>query len=368
MTSVYIRTVVKCPHSNQNETPVELITESAHSIAYCERLAIHEHNFKMAERPSLQMNLSDALEFPGADNGNFPCVCMNENGTAVLVYQSSGQIFYIVGCLSSTTDQQQGLRLDWGSPIRRGKGCNVQAAINNYNEIVIVYSKNWARVCRYKGGTVQQNARTINWWENESCKLANGVNPTVALRDRTAIFIHEASYGSYRAFYRIGEIRENKIWMTDEHRLRALDGYKQISVAVNSSGQVLFTCRGTANSHLYYTVGQLTGSELKNIPVKVWLYGYGYFNHISLLDDNHVIAVHESWSGSDVMLKPGRIRVQQALDTVDWEEEQRVDTGYRITAAVNNSNQMIVVIVRNRTGYGEGALMYKFGSMITNAK
>ena len=317
----------------------------------------------MAEQPSLQLNLSAAARFPDAGKANFPSVCMNENGTAVLFYQSSGQIFYIVGCLSSTTDHQQGWGFDWGNSVFIKNGCNVQAAINNHDEIVIVFSEENARVCRYRGGVVQQDEKKIEWWEDKSCKLANGVNPTVALRDRTAIFVHEAAHWTYRAFYRIGVIRENNIWMTDEHRLRALDGYKQISVAVNSSGQVLFTCRAIAYYSLYYTLGQLIGSELQKVPAKVSLYGDGYFNHVSLLDDNRVIAVHESWIGSDVMLQPGRITVQQNLDTVEWEEEQRVDTGYRITAAVNNSKKVIVVITRNRMGYGEGRLMYKFGTM-----
>ena len=317
----------------------------------------------MAEKPALQLNLSAAAGFPDTESVNFPSVCMNENGTAVLVYQSSGQIFYIVGCLSLTTDQKQELRLDWGKSVFIKNGCNVQTAINNHDEVVIVFSEENARVCHYRGGVVQQDEKTIEWWEDKSCKLANGANPTVALRDRTAIFVHEAAYWTYRSFYRIGEIREKKIWMTEEHCLRALDGYKQISVAVNSCGQVLFTCRSIAYCSLYYTLGQLIGSELQKVPTKVSSYGDGYFNHISLLDDNHVIAVHESWIGSDVMFKPGRITVQQNLDTVEWEEEQRVDTGYRITAAVNNSKKVIVVITRNRMGYGEGRLMYKFGTM-----
>ena len=281
----------------------------------------------------------------------------------MVVYQSSRQIFYIVGRLSSATDQQQGLRLDWGQPMLIGAGCNVQAAINNHDEIVIVYSENRWRVCHYRGGVVQQSDRTIQWWEDISCKLANGTNPTVALRDRTVIFIHEADYWTYRAFYRIGEIRENKIWTTEEHRLEALDGYKEISVAINERNRVLMSCRDTVGYKLHYSLGELDVLRNTKIPQQ---YGLGYFNHVSLLNNNCVVAVHESWQpfSKELMLKTGNIQ-EQNPNTVNWEEDQEIEgSAYRITAAVNNSNKIIVVFKQNTTGYGEGVLMYKFGSMI----
>ena len=310
----------------------------------------------MAKRLSLQPKLSTASKLSQSiESANFPSVSINENGTTVVVYQSSGKIFYIVGQLSSTTE---GSELDWGQPEPIADGCNVQVAINNHDEVVIVYSENWWRVCHFRGGVVRQSDKTIKWWEDKPCKLADGMNPTVALKDRTVIFIHESSsFGSYQIFYRIGEIRENKIWATEEHHLEALDGYKEISVAVNSSGQVLFACRSKIGYHLYYTVGQLVGSELKKIS-SLQTYGDGYFNHVSLIDNGCVVGVHENWHGKEVMLITGKI----CKDSVDWEEEQRVDNGYRINAALNNSNKMVVVIKQNIMGHGEGALMCKFGT------
>ena len=252
----------------------------------------------------------------------------------------------------------------WGEKQLIGEGCNIQAAINDTNEVVIVYSENWWRVCYYRGGIVQQNNKTIDWWGATPCKLADGANPTVAMRDRTVLFVHEAAYGTYRAFYRVGEIRKNKIWTTEEQRLWALNGYKQISVAINKSGWVLFSCRHFAFYTLSYTLGQFVGSEIQNITA-VQPYGNGYFNHVSLLNDNSVIAVHESWIGNKVMVMTGRI--QERAGTVRWREEQNVESGYRITAAVNNSHKMIVAIVNNSLrGYGEGILMYKLGTLHNN--
>ena len=283
---------------------------------------------------------------------------MNEKGTAVVVYQSSGQIFYIVGCL---TDR----RLDWGRPLLIGEGCNVQAAINKHNEVVIVYSENRWRVCHYRGGIVQQSDKTIQWWEEASCKLANGTNPTVALKDRTVIFIHEADYWTYRAFYRIGEIRASKIWMTDEHRLEALDWCKEISVAVNGS-KVLLACRTVVGSDLYYSLGELDGSVLRNIT-KPQLYGTGYYNHVSLVNNDCAVAVHESSApfSKGVMLKTGKIVNEQNPNTITWKNDREIEeSAFRISAAVNSKNKLIVVFKQNATGYGEGVLMYKFGSLI----
>ena len=309
----------------------------------------------MAQRLSLQPKLSTARRInQSTDKGNFPCVCINKSGTTVLVYQSSGKIFYIVGQLSTT----EGSELEWGLSELIGDGCNAQVAINDHSEVLIVYSEKWRRVCHYRGGVVQHSDKTIRWWEETPCKLTNGMNPTLTFRDRMVIFIHETSrLGSYRAFYRMGEIRENKIWMTEEHRLRELDGHKEISVSVNSSGQVVFACRSKIGYGLYYTVGKLEGCVLKNIS-SLQQYGNGYFNHVLLLDNGCVIAVHEIWRGNEVLLMTGKI----SQDAVDWEEEQGVDSGYRITAAVNDSNKMVVVIKRNRTGHGEGELVYKFGT------
>ena len=74
-----------------------------------------------------------------------------------------------------------------------------------------------------------------------------------------------------------------------------------------------------------------------------------------------MIAVHEAWIGPEVMLMTGKI----SKDTVDWEEEQRIDNGYRITAALNNTNKKVVIVIKNnRTGYGEGVLRYKFGTYL----
>ena len=316
---------------------------------------------------SLEPNLLSTRKFePRIRWANFPVVCMNQSGVVVVFYQHLRKIYFIVGSVSVdlTTEQNFGRgtlakhSCEWGNVQLYGDGLNVRAALNESNQIVVVRSGTYRRRCMYRSGVVIQNERNIIWKEDDTF-FTKGVNPAVALKGSTVIFVHELNFGLYRCFYNIAKISDGSIRFvgTRNQPLPALDERKEISLSLNASGYVVFSCRWYAGGNLWYAVGKLSdGEDSINDVVRVQQYAQGLYSHICLLDDGNVVEVHEKWMSSLCMFKFGRLDG----NTIAWGEDLEFDYGNNPCTAVTNNCQMIVVRV-TRPYVAPGELHYKFG-------
>ena len=319
----------------------------------------------------LEAQLFSTKDFnPRIQDANFPCVCLNDSGTVVVFYQSRGKGYYVIGNTdlqhehdTSKSSLNSKHRLDWGDAQLYGDGCNVQAAINEQNEVVLVRSRTGRRECMYRVGNVDVSAKCINWWSNEMC-LCSGVNPTVALVGNTVLFVYEVAYGLYRCYYEVSKIENKQIWASRNLKARLipeLNGCKEVSIAINQSGQVVITCRNALGSGLYCAVGSLIDATLCDVMLNGTPYVRGYYSSVSVLNNGIVASAHqdEAFGSSSLKLLCGRV----SDSVINWEEEQELDHGYKPSLAVSNKQQMIVVHVDKSGVQTHGELKYKFGTL-----
>ncbi len=315
----------------------------------------------------LEAQLFSTKDFsPRIQDANFPCVCLNDSGTVVVFYQTSGKVYYVVGICDLLHEHDTPTskhRLDWGVPMLYGDGCNVQAAINDQNEVVLVRSRTRKRECMYRAGKIDVGAMCIDWWSNEM-HLCFGANPTVALVGNTILFVYEAQYGSYRSYYEVSKIEDKQVWAPRNLKPRhipELDECKEVSIAITQSGRVVITCRNAVGSGLYCAVGSLRDATLCDVTLIGTSYVSGYYSCISVLNDGIVVSIHEdeAWGSSSLKLICGRV----CDSVINWEEERDLDRGYKPSVAVSNKQQMIVVHVDKSGVLAHGELKYKFGTL-----
>ena len=279
-----------------------------------------------------------------------PFVCMNNNGFVVLLYQNEGRIFYVVGKISGAGGEEE--RDEQESPLSHGiewgveksfvEGCNVQAAINENGIIVLVRSKLYARTCHFSVGKLEETDKYIKWSQTDE-RLCSGVNPTVAMVGNTVLFFHESDYGLYRSYCNVGKLEENNLQITGQRdcRVRALDGYKEVSVAITNENKVVVSCRTSVGSNLFYGVGQLD-SSLGELNL-VRQYASGYYSRISVLNNGIVVDVHESKVGAGLLYTVGKLQTNDSTTTVSWFDSHRYDSGYYPSVAVCDNYCMIEV-------------------------
>ena len=322
-----------------------------------------------ARDPRFEPNLLPTRQFnPPIRRANFPSICMNKHGTVVVFYQSSGKIYYKVGTLSVVQQAGQPAKYscDWGEVQLYGVGCNVQAAINDDDKIVIVRSRRVRRRFVGQAGKVQPNDKTIVWGEESFFR--KGVNPTVALKGKLVILVHERNFGLYRSHYNLAKISDDntiETTGTSDCPLPSFDERKEISVSVNNAGLVVFSCRTFAGRGLFCAVGKLSEDEKsidKISPVE--RYTSGYYSRICLLDDGKVVEVHEKWTPKNACLyKFGCLKDDK---TIVWDEDKEFDRGYNPCVAVSKpddkNHQMIIAHV-SKSYATPGELQYKFGSL-----
>ena len=269
-----------------------------------------------------------------------PFVCINER-VAVVLFERSGKIYYIVATLRQGESLQND-EFEWGACSEYGDGCKVKAALNNRNEIIIVRSRVHSRECMYRAGMVKMDGKPIEWWNNaRETKLADGVNPSVAMNDRSILFVHEQARVFYRSYYTVGEIRDNNVWTVHDatrHLIPALRGYQQVSVAMNNNNRVVFSCRWKIGSNLYYATGELKERTLENVTLCDH-YTEGIYSHISLFD-NTILEVHENYYLNSWVYKCG-----QLLETIKWgNESENSRNGFHLSVAMFNDRWIIIFV------------------------
>jgi len=244
---------------------------------------------------------------PAVEYVEYPSVCMNENGTVVVFFTRSGMLNYMVGVATAdTSTTPPSYTMAWGQSQEIGDGCNVKAAINEQNEVVVVFSKNYRRICYYHFGQVDPSNKSIEW-KGDRLKLCDGVNPSVAMRGQTVIFVYEAQYGTYRSYYRVCEIRDNVLWISLEDKEREIPELakcKEIGVALNKDNTVMLSCRSVVGWKLYYAMARLEAGEIKDVDF-VGEYASGYYPDISLLDNGCALSINENYVGGMLQFKFG---------------------------------------------------------------
>ena len=323
-----------------------------------------------ARNPHFEPNLLPTRQFnPPIRRANFPSICMNKHGTVVVFYQSSSKIYYKVGTLKveQQADQPPRYTCDWGEVQLHGPGCNVQAAINDEDQIVIVHGRRFIRRFVGQAGQVQPNDKTITWGEESFFR--KGVNPTVALKGDLVILVHERNFGLYRSHYNLAKISGDNTIETkgaSDRPLPSFDERKEISVSVNNTGSVVFSCRMFAGRGLFCAVGKLSEDESSIDHIsQVERYTSGYYSHICLLDDGKVVEVHEKWTPKNACLyKFGYLRDDK---TIVWDEDKEFDRGYNPCVAVSEAadkNYRVIIAHISKSYATPGELQYKFGSLI----
>ena len=302
-------------------------------------LANHIGEISLSENPSAIKPLPMFV--------SHPCVCMNER-VVVVFFEHLFKISYVVATIRQNAIFQKD-KFEWGDCVEYGDGCNVKAALNNRNEIIIVRSRVHSRECIYRAGMVKMDGKTIEWWGSEA-KLADGVNPNVAVNDRSILFVHEQKWVFYRSYYIVGEIRDNNVRIVQDaarHPIPVLDHCQQVSVAMNNDNRVVFSCRGMmGSSTLYYATGELNGSTLENVILH-GQYANGLYSHISL-HGNVIMEVHEYYFSNKWVYRRGQLSLDMH-DEIEWGEESKDSrTGFHVSVSTFN-NRWIAVYMEDLT-------------------
>lgn len=285
----------------------------------------------------------------------------------VVLFEVSGHISYIVGSATLQQDSSlsafHGIHMDWGKVQNYGDGCNVQAALNENDDIVVVRSRVYRRECMYRVGKVDHQKRCISW--REEIVLAKGANPTLALNEQTLLFVYEAEWGQYRCSYEVCRLECGILWAprssnSKANRLSALDDCKEISVAMNKTSRVIFSCRSNIGSNLYCAVGDLVDTCLLNVYMVETPYSNGYYSHIALLDSGLVVSVHQNSLGSIYMT--GHLQDK----AIKWWHEKELGSGFKPSVGVSNDKKLMIIVRTDESAIrAHGELKYKLGWLST---
>ena len=284
-----------------------------------------------------------------AENGRYPTISVNNDGTVVEMHQIGWfnySLHYSVGVLGSND-------INWGSDISLDDwGVYADIAVNDNDDVVEVHqSEGLRRNMWYRAGKVDVRSKTIDWALGNSEFIGKGRYSVVALSNEGKVVVaHQSTYGSETYFW-IGNLNSEDHTITftgDSAQLfRVRNGVSELSIAINGLGWLIAAGQG-ADHNLVYKVGQLIGLNDERSEIR-WQNEESanmdsIYPSIGLDDKGHVISVQQSKSSTRITYRVGKIESEgNKLKRVTWScDEKEYESGCVPVIAVSNDGKKIV--------------------------
>ena len=304
--------------------------------------------------------------------GRHPSVCMNDSGKILEVHQPSFGALW-----SNSLHYQIGTLLD-GYKVRWAQDEKDDLAdydskfgavsLNNNNTAVIVYEA--SRKIYYHIGVLDLRQDKIKWRKCAE-RIAWGRHPAVALNNKgQAVVAYESNLG-YRTYYRTAQIQFGSgaeiNWSMEERKLFT-EGTNELSLAVNQTGCIIAAARGYGD-RIYLKIGEIQASDGQNqFPRIIW----GDRNHrplatskcrpvVSIDDQKSIIVAYQSNSGRHLSYQVGKI--SRNNDEITWLHQPRnYDMGCNPTIALCNNGKWFEEHETNSAFRGH-KLFYRVGDL-----
>jgi len=238
----------------------------------------------------------------------------------------------------------------WGDDHKFDDGFYPSVAINDNGTVVEVHESQWRRALFYRVGTVKEEDMTITWSKEGSSQYDSGMAPAVALNNKGEIVeVHITNkLRSYTTFYHVGTLQESSdIMWSDSHSYG--EGSRP-QVAINDKGMVVEVHEMVQlKNTTAYVVGQIQSSELATADIgwgPMTVLGNGCNPHIAINNDNQVVEVHEM-GFRDIFYSGGIIHQQPKAiagisDGKEYENHKLCD-GISPAVAMNDDGKIAFV-------------------------
>lgn len=156
-------------------------------------------------------------------NGTTPSVAANSQGKLVCVLNStlSNTVYHVVGAIGES-------EVTWGASQFVCNGSYPKVAINDDNQVVVVYAVGVFSSINYRTGKLQRNGQID--WEKKEYGICRGKNASVAMNGKKVVVVFEDGCNTKYCFGIIDESRDIK-WHKKEAQLQLDASYP--SVAIN---------------------------------------------------------------------------------------------------------------------------------------
>lgn len=311
--------------------------------------------------------------------GRYPSIAVSNTGVVVEVSQDHWpfkSIYYRVGTLKLDPPEAQGSeKITWGekvwdgdAKILYGKGRYPRVAINDLGTVVAIHEDDNDCVVCVGFVPTETGARTLTWRETDKNPLSaetamNIAKPTTILRtaerkfslpsvalknnENKAIATFE---NKGRLYYSVGTSNANNIQEKDFQwskpaRLHLDKPATELTISVNSVGDVVVAYRKRRRMGLYFSIGKLHDGSPCTIEMSRHTeenYDWGYSPVISINKDGLVVAGNQTAFGRRLHFWTGNVHITKGLP---YEKDPAFKGGYGYlpSIAINDNNQVVEV-------------------------
>ena len=277
---------------------------------------------------------------------------MNDEGKIVEVRQCSRSrnLYYQVGTFSRLGNT----KLEWTEEKDVDSGEHGSVAINNANEVVVVYEHARLRNLVYKVGRLDGN--TVTWGDVKS--LDNGRNPAVAINDAHTVVVayqHALFYGIH---YRIGRIDERQKIITlnpdavPSPRPKLFSSNAEhVTIAMNREG---YFVAAASSRNVIVCVGKVI-PDMGDIEGKVQTSTgtSGSTPAISINNENNVILVQRSKVARHLSYREGVLSIEDGNRGIKWTcDKQNYGLDCNPSIVLSNNGDFLEEHETNFTAFG----------------
>ena len=273
--------------------------------------------------------------------GRFPSISVNNSNKVIEIHTRVGSMYYQVGTLANH-------RIEWSGndPVYCGKGDYPKIAMNDNNQVVLVYEGNFRQIYYHVGVL---NGDQIDWGETKY-PLHNGRYPTVALRsDGKVIIGFENALVGWSTNYIIGDVstdsNDKVIKNRSEPATMFLHSVNEFSLAINENCNCIVAVGRTWWFKLIFKVGVFQDDN--NAQPVAWGEGHtfdsfkGYCPAIGIDHNGQIVSVQQSVLGRHLTYRVGQVQFDNKK--IQWSDDpaKHYDLGCNATVAVKNDGTVI---------------------------
>ncbi|MBC6993318.1 hypothetical protein QWY85_19380 [Neolewinella lacunae] len=251
-------------------------------------------------------------------SGYFPSVSMNDNGTVVLVFQDSNPssgvsaLKYQVGIVS-------GDHISWGAELAIGiNGLKPTVALSSGSDLIFAYESDSSGTLQMKYGTVDTNAKTIDWFAG--LPYSTGHTPHLAVNNSNTILETHDLNGI--VYYSVGTIdfsQKSIVWGQHDYVAVSSHGQHDACIALNDHGEAL----------LLYQLQKASAGDAQEGANHFW---------------DEVIDAYDYLTNADVygtFLKVGYVSGSGYNTKANWMDPKFVGWGNKPSIACNDAFSLI---------------------------
>ena len=258
-------------------------------------------------------------------------------------------------------------KIEWKAAIFVGTGAYPKIAINDDNQVILVYEGNFFRDIYYRVG--QANGDVINWGEEHL--LCGGRYPTVALRNDGRFVIAFESKYTYGTSYITGQIsaEHQKIVDRSHPSLLFQHSVSELSLTMNEKNCIVAAGR-MWNFQFIFKVGKIQlentafplswGEERTSDQFK------GYCPTIGMNDAGQLVSMQQSVLGRQLTYRLGQVNFDAKEVRWSGNAVKNYDLGCNPTLAMKNDGTIVEVHETNFSMLGlmGNRLFYHIGSIL----